>query len=705
MRRKFLACCLIGLSGSLTHAELFNGKDLEGWSASEMAYWSVKDGAIVGHSDQPIKKNEFLWHKTEVKDFYLSVDVKIDPPERNAGIQFRSKKSNAAGQAHGYQADVGKGVWGKLYHEHGRGALHWDNIPPDAVKHGAWNHYEILVVGDRIWTAINGRLCVAMQDPWGEKSGYLSLQIHSGPPQTVQYRIRKFDPAPKVELLGMDEDALNKTLKPPKDAEKQKAKKKAARIEPRGVTATTGTPVWPLLIAMADPGSKKDAWAQTDFDDSGWKTMKLPAHFEPHIQPDYDGVVWFRKTVELPPEAAGRPGRLGLGAIDDMDVTWVNGRRVGGLQTPGHHDTPRNYTIPAGLLKAGRNVIAVRVFDHGWPGGISGKPHQMALQVGETSVRLDVPWRFKAGANLVAVKSATPADVESPTTTSPSFENGFALNEGDVVVVMGGTGAFEQQRQGYLETLLTRVAGQKQVVFRNMAWQADTVYRQQRPRNFSPLSGQLKRVGATMIMLHFGQMESLDGSERLPDFIAAYEKLLDTCRAQTERLVLVTPRRFTRPANRPHLPDLTPGNGDVNAYAEAILALAQRRHLLAFDLSGFDAPTTDGLQLTSAGHWQAACLTMTHLFGDSLGPLGEIDDRGRFMDSDLEALRQAILHKNRLWHQFWRPTNWAFIYGNRQHVPSSRDHRNRNVRWFPAEINDIIPRIEDAETRIAQLMR
>ena len=144
-----------------------SGKDLKGWSASEIQYWSAKNGAIVRHSKKDVPKNEFIWSDVEVKDFYLTVDVKLTPDARNAEIQFRSKKANAAGQAIGYQADVGAGFWGKLYHEHGRGKLDWNDNATGAVKHGQWNTYEILAVGDRIWTAINGKLCVAIEDPTG----------------------------------------------------------------------------------------------------------------------------------------------------------------------------------------------------------------------------------------------------------------------------------------------------------------------------------------------------------------------------------------------------------------------------------------------------------------------------------------------------------------------------------------------------------
>ena len=69
-------------------------------------------------------------------------------------------------------------------------------------------------------------------------------------------------------------------------------------------------------------------------------------------------------------------------------------------------------------------------------------------------------------------------------------------------------------------------------------------------------------------------------------------------------------------------------------------------------------------------------------------------------DGALEPLRQRIQRKNVLWRQHWRPANWSFLYGNRQHVPSSRDHRPGKPRWFPEEVNAIIPLIEQAEEEI-----
>ena len=187
----------------------FNGTDLAGWQGN-LAYWRVEDGAIVGHSDTEIPKNEFLWSDVQAGDFYLVLDVRLEPNAANAGIQFRSSTIDDGGQAQGYQADIGETYWGRLYHEHGRGQLDWTDAAEQAVKPGEWNRYEILAVGPAIWTAINGRLGVAYLDlnADAERTGQIAMQIHSGAPQTVRYRIVKLVHDPRVEMGDLKADDL-----------------------------------------------------------------------------------------------------------------------------------------------------------------------------------------------------------------------------------------------------------------------------------------------------------------------------------------------------------------------------------------------------------------------------------------------------------------------------------------------------------------
>ncbi len=195
-------------------ATFFNGKDLTGWQGSEK-YWQFDDGVIVGLGKEPPAKNEFIWSNVEVRDFYLVVDVKLEPNSGNGGVQFRSKKVDERGTALGYQADAGQDVWGRLYHEHGRGKLDWTDTAEKAVVPGEWNHCEILAVGPAIWIALNGKLGAAYLEKGeeGERSGLIAAQLHAGISQTASYRFLKLVHDPKVALEGVATEDLIAQLK------------------------------------------------------------------------------------------------------------------------------------------------------------------------------------------------------------------------------------------------------------------------------------------------------------------------------------------------------------------------------------------------------------------------------------------------------------------------------------------------------------
>jgi sialate O-acetylesterase len=134
-------------------------------------------------------------------------------------------------------------------------------------------------------------------------------------------------------------------------------------------------------------------WAAPDADETAWKPLKLPQHWEASGL-SIDGAVWFRRAFDLPADATARDLTLSLGALDDMDVTYVNGVEVGHTDgaTPEHWSVPRIYTVPAAVLRSGRNVVAVRVWDHAGDGGFAGAPAQMFAQSGETKVGLAGEW-------------------------------------------------------------------------------------------------------------------------------------------------------------------------------------------------------------------------------------------------------------------------------------------------------------------------
>ena len=134
-------------------------------------------------------------------------------------------------------------------------------------------------------------------------------------------------------------------------------------------------------------------WAAPDFEARAWPTMPLPGLWE--TQPGlgaYDGVVWFRKEINLPASLAGQPLTLRLGKIDDADSTYFNGVKVG---SGSGYQSLRSYAVPAGLARAGRNVIAVRVVDTGGGGGIAGEAAELSLSGAGQTLPLAGPWQYQ----------------------------------------------------------------------------------------------------------------------------------------------------------------------------------------------------------------------------------------------------------------------------------------------------------------------
>lgn len=116
-----------------------------------------------------------------------------------------------------------------------------------------------------------------------------------------------------------------------------------------------------------------------DFNDSNWRQMTLPTNWERTELGNFDGVVWFRKKIEIPESWINKELILELGPIDDMDVTYVNGIKVGGYEAEGYWQIDRIYTISADLVKDKYLTIAVRVIDTQGGGGIWGAKEKMKI--------------------------------------------------------------------------------------------------------------------------------------------------------------------------------------------------------------------------------------------------------------------------------------------------------------------------------------
>ncbi|MCS7228628.1 MAG: glycoside hydrolase family 15 protein [Candidatus Kryptonium sp.] len=126
-------------------------------------------------------------------------------------------------------------------------------------------------------------------------------------------------------------------------------------------------------------------WIAPDFDDSQWAKIKVPATFESQGFANYDGFVWYRLHFDVPSNLLKEDLIFLLGSIDDADETYLNGVKIGetGKFPPERRTewtTLRAYPIPKGLLKTKGNVLAVRVCDFGFDGGIFKGPIGLILK-------------------------------------------------------------------------------------------------------------------------------------------------------------------------------------------------------------------------------------------------------------------------------------------------------------------------------------
>jgi sialate O-acetylesterase len=148
---------------------------------------------------------------------------------------------------------------------------------------------------------------------------------------------------------------------------------------------------WERDSLPADPGNigLLDGWASDNFNDADWKEMELPRFWQT-AGLHFNGIVWFRREINLPKSWAGKELRLCLGAIDDFDQTYFNGVLVGEHPdgTPNAYSLKREYQISGSLVRPGRNVIAVRVFDHCGSGGFAGPRNALFICRCEGSTKI-----------------------------------------------------------------------------------------------------------------------------------------------------------------------------------------------------------------------------------------------------------------------------------------------------------------------------
>jgi len=153
---------------------------------------------------------------------------------------------------------------------------------------------------------------------------------------------------------------------------------------------------------------EKDAWTSVNFNDNNWETIAVPCSWEDQGFYGYNGYGFYRKTIIIPENLKGKTLYLLLGYIDDADITYINGYKIGSSGSfPPRYNTAYNakrvYSIPADILNfKGKNTIAVKVYDSYQQGGIvSG---DIGIYTNRFDLSLDLnlqgKWKFNTGDNL-----------------------------------------------------------------------------------------------------------------------------------------------------------------------------------------------------------------------------------------------------------------------------------------------------------------
>jgi lysophospholipase L1-like esterase len=276
----------------------------------------------------------------------------------------------------------------------------------------------------------------------------------------------------------------------------------------------------------------------------------------------------------------------------------------------------------------------------------------------------------------------------------------FEFKDGDRVVLLGSTIIERDQRYGQLETALALALPDKGISVRNLAWSGDTVFGDARSY-FGPPSEGLQRLDAhlemlkpTVVLLCYGTDLAHDGLKRLPDFLSGYRALLDRVREKAPgvRFILMPPVPLeTLPAP---LPDQTDANKNLALLRDALSKFAKSQN--AFFIDTFEAMggsprkgvaehplTENGLHYTMEGYAVLA---------------GKIVEALRLKSAvsspaAVEELRRAVVAKDTLFFDRWRPHNETYLFGFRKH------EQGQNAKEIPM----FDPLIEAADKRVQEL--
>ena len=255
-------------------------------------------------------------------------------------------------------------------------AVDLDYLPKEDIKGGYWQPASPEAIGS--FSGVAYFFGQYLQEHMGVPVGLISSNLGATTIETWM-SVGALSAFPQFDTIVHQMKTLNKNF---------------AQLE---AELKTFRKTWDGEYYLKGPGIEQN-WQNPETDVSDWQDISIPNFWEWAGLEDHDGAVWFRKEFDLPPGFQSDTFNIALNQIDDYDIAWVNGHKVG--ESFGNRNW-RNYFFPANILKPKGNVLVVRVFDIGGVGGMYtasfwGNPI------------LNGQWKFKPGLKIDAASFPTP---------------------------------------------------------------------------------------------------------------------------------------------------------------------------------------------------------------------------------------------------------------------------------------------------------
>jgi lysophospholipase L1-like esterase len=276
----------------------------------------------------------------------------------------------------------------------------------------------------------------------------------------------------------------------------------------------------------------------------------------------------------------------------------------------------------------------------------------------------------------IALLLAGTENVFSQETPAPAAEKAadFEIRDGDRIVLLGNTVIEREQRYAFLETSLSLALGDRKATVRNLGWSGDTVFGHARSYFGPPeegvqrLAGHVRMLKPTVAILCYGSEMAFERLGGLPDFLSGYRALLEMLRAKSPgiRIVILSPPPLENLG--PPLPDQADANKHLASLSDALLKFSRMQNAHFVDLfalmGGIPKPgraatplTENGVHYTEAGYQKLAAKLLEGLH--LVAPDAPV--------AATEELRRAVITKDTLFFNRWRPHNETYLFGFRKH--------------------------------------